>query len=135
MNTSHLLLWLLSIALIVVGIAGTLLPALPGTALVLAGIVLGAWIDDFTQIGWGMLAVVGVLAVLLWVLDYAAGLMGAKRGGQSAGLAARGHWHRCWHLHRPGRPAVHAAARRRGTLERCRSCMSYSLRCSACLLR
>ena len=34
------LLWILSVALIVVGIAGTVLPALPGTLFVLAGIVL-----------------------------------------------------------------------------------------------
>jgi uncharacterized protein YqgC (DUF456 family) len=75
--------WLLSVALIVVGIAGTVLPVLPGTALVLAGIVLGAWIDNFTRVGWGLLAVVGVLAVLSWVLEYAAALLGAKRAGAS----------------------------------------------------
>ena len=83
MNTPDLLLWLLSATLIVIGLAGTVLPALPGTALVLAGIVLGAWIDDFTRVGWGTLAIVGVLAVLAWVLDYAAALLGAKRAGAS----------------------------------------------------
>lgn len=83
MNTGHLLLWLLSATLIVVGIAGTVLPALPGTALVLAGIVLGAWIDDFTRVGWGTLVVVALLAVLAWVLDYVAGLLGARRAGAS----------------------------------------------------
>jgi uncharacterized protein YqgC (DUF456 family) len=77
------LLWLLSVALIVVGVAGTVLPALPGTLFVLAGIVLGAWIDDFTRVGWGVLTVVVVLAVLAWVLDYVAGLLGAKKAGAS----------------------------------------------------
>lgn len=77
------LLWALSVALILVGLAGTVLPALPGTALVLGGILLGAWIDDFTRVGWGVLAVVIVLAVLAWVLDYVAGLMGAKKAGAS----------------------------------------------------
>ena len=77
------LLWLLSVALIVAGIAGTVLPALPGTVFVLAGIVLGAWIDDFARVGWGVLAVVIVLAVLAWVLDYVAGLLGAKKAGAS----------------------------------------------------
>ncbi len=77
------LLWILSVALIVVGIAGTVLPALPGTLFVLAGIVLGAWIDDFTRVGWGVLTVVIVLAVLAWVLDYVAGLLGAKQAGAS----------------------------------------------------
>lgn len=75
--------WVLSIALIVAGLAGTVLPALPGTALVLAGILLGAWIDDFTRVGWGVLTVVIVLAVLAWVLDYVAGLLGARKAGAS----------------------------------------------------
>lgn len=75
--------WVVSVLLIVAGLAGTVLPALPGTALVLAGIVLGAWIDDFTRVGWVTLTVVGVLAVLSWVLEYLAGLMGAKRAGAS----------------------------------------------------
>lgn len=75
--------WLLSAALIVAGLAGTVLPALPGTALVLAGIVLGAWIDDFTRVGPWTLAVIALLAVAAWLLDYAAGLLGAKRAGAS----------------------------------------------------
>jgi uncharacterized protein len=77
------LLWTLSVALIVIGLAGTVLPALPGTLFVLAGIVLGAWIDDFTRVGWGVLAVVIALAVLAWVLDYVAGMMGARKAGAS----------------------------------------------------
>ncbi len=77
------MLWVLSVALIVAGVAGTVLPALPGTLFVLAGIVLGAWIDGFTRVGWGVLAVVGVLAVLAWVLDYVAGLLGARKAGAS----------------------------------------------------
>ena len=77
------LLWLASIGLIVAGLAGTVLPALPGTLFVLAGIVLGAWIDDFTRVGWGSLTVIGVMAVLAWVLDYVAGLLGARRAGAS----------------------------------------------------
>lgn len=77
------LLWVLSVLLIVVGLAGAVLPALPGTVLVLAGIVLGAWIDDFARVGTTTLAVVAVLAVLSWVLDYVAGLLGARRAGAS----------------------------------------------------
>lgn len=77
------LLWILAAALIVAGLAGTILPALPGTALVLAGIVLGAWIDDFARVGAGTLAIVGALAVLAWVLDYVAGLLGAQKAGAS----------------------------------------------------
>ncbi|WP_284619392.1 DUF456 domain-containing protein [Aquabacterium humicola] len=75
--------WILSVALIALGVAGTVLPALPGTLFVLAGIVLGAWIDGFTRVGWPSVTVVAVLAVVAWVLDYVAGLMGAKKAGAS----------------------------------------------------
>lgn len=77
------LLWLCVVLLIAAGLAGTVLPALPGTALVLAGIVLGAWIDDFAHVGGTVLAIVAVLAVLSWVLDYVAGLLGAQKAGAS----------------------------------------------------
>ena len=70
-------------ALIAVGLAGTVLPLLPGTVLVWAGIVLGAWIDDFARVGSTTVVVVSVLAVLAWVLDYVAGLMGAQKAGAS----------------------------------------------------
>lgn len=76
-------LWALSIVLILVGLAGTVLPALPGTALVLGGIVLGAWVDNFTRVGLVTLAVIAAIAVLAWVLDYVAGLLGAQRAGAS----------------------------------------------------
>ena len=84
--------WILSTALIVLGFAGAVLPVLPGTALVLAGIVLGAWIDDFTRVGPVALTVVAVLAVLAWVLDYVAGLLGARRAGASRQALVGGRW-------------------------------------------
>ena len=77
------LLWVLAVLLILVGIAGTVLPALPGTAFVLGGIVLAAWIDDFTRVGAATVAIVAVLAVIAWVLDYVAGLLGARKAGAS----------------------------------------------------
>ncbi len=75
--------WVLSGALIVVGLAGTVLPAIPGVLFVLAGVVLGAWIDDFTRISVFTVVVVSVLAVIAWVLDYVAGLLGARKAGAS----------------------------------------------------
>lgn len=77
------LLWVLSAALIALGLAGTVLPVVPGTVLVWGGIVLGAWIDDFTRVGTVTLVVVSVLAVLAWGLDYVAGFMGAQKVGAS----------------------------------------------------
>lgn len=77
------LLWILCAALILLGLAGTVLPMLPGTVLVWGGIVLGAWIDDFARVGSATVVVVSVLAVLAWGLDYVAGLMGAQKAGAS----------------------------------------------------
>jgi len=77
------LLWVLCIGLIVLGLAGTVLPLLPGTVLVWGGIVLGAWIDDFARVGTTTVVVVSVLAVLAWALEYVAGLMGAQKVGAS----------------------------------------------------
>jgi len=77
------LLWVLSTLLILVGLAGIVLPALPGTVLVLAGIVLGAWIDDFQKVGWFAITAVAVLAVLAWLMDYVSAALGAKRAGAS----------------------------------------------------
>ena len=81
--TVTVLLWILCVLLIVAGVAGTVLPALPGTVLVLAGIVLGAWIDDFQRVGPWMLAVIAALALLAWAADYVAGLLGAQKAGAS----------------------------------------------------
>ena len=71
------------IALIVLGLAGTVLPVLPGTLLVWGGIVLGAWIDNFSRVGTTTVLVISALAILAWGLDYVAGLMGARKAGAS----------------------------------------------------
>ena len=65
------------------GLAGTVLPVLPGTLLVWGGIVLGAWIDNFSRVGTTTVLVISALAILAWGLDYVAGLMGARKAGAS----------------------------------------------------
>jgi uncharacterized protein YqgC (DUF456 family) len=76
-------LWLVSFALIAIGVAGTVLPALPGVPLVFAGMLLAAWIDDFQRIGYVTLGVLGALMVLSVLVDILAGMAGAKRFGAS----------------------------------------------------
>ncbi len=83
MPATDIVLWILSIGLIAAGLAGAVLPVLPGAALVLAGTVLGAWIDDFQRVGGWTIGVLVVLALLSWVLDYVAGMLGAKKAGAS----------------------------------------------------
>jgi uncharacterized protein len=69
--------------LIVVGLAGTILPALPGVPLVYAGMFLAAWVDQFQRVGGVTLTVLGVLCVIAIVVDFVASLLGAKRVGAS----------------------------------------------------
>ena len=74
-------MWILAALMVVVGLAGTVLPALPGVALVFAGLVIGAWADDFQRVGWLPLVVLGLLTVASLAIDFAATAMGAKRVG------------------------------------------------------
>jgi uncharacterized protein YqgC (DUF456 family) len=75
-------LWLvLAVALVCVGVAGSVLPALPGVPLVFAGLVLAAWAGDFERVSWVTLVVLGLLTVASFAIDLAATAMGARRVG------------------------------------------------------
>jgi hypothetical protein len=76
-------LWVVAVAMIVIGVVGTVLPALPGAVFVFGGIALAAWIEDFTRISGFAVAVAGVLTVLAFAADYVAALLGAKKAGAS----------------------------------------------------
>lgn len=74
-------LWIVAVLLIAVGVAGVVLPALPGVVFVFLGILLAAWIDDFARIGGLTLGVLAALAVIAFVIDYLASTVAAKRAG------------------------------------------------------
>ncbi|HOZ23251.1 MAG TPA: DUF456 family protein [Thermomonas sp.] len=77
------LYYVLAALLVVVGIAGTILPALPGLPLVFAGMLLAAWAGNFQQVGVPMLVVLGLLTVFSLAVDFWATALGAKRVGAS----------------------------------------------------
>jgi len=77
------LYFMLSGMLILAGIAGTVIPVLPGVPLVFGGMLLAAWADHFQHIGAFTLTILGVLCVFALLIDFAAGLLGAKRVGAS----------------------------------------------------
>ncbi|MDO4681632.1 MAG: DUF456 family protein [Lautropia sp.] len=82
-TTLTVTLWIISATLIVAGLVGTVLPALPGVAFIFGGILLGAWIDDFTVVSTGTVIACGVIAAVAWGVEYVAGIMGAKKVGAS----------------------------------------------------
>lgn len=86
MGIVTVLLWILVALLIVAGIAGLVLPGVPGAAVLFAGLVLAAWIEDFAYAGTGILSILAVLVILTYVVDFAAGILGAKHFGAITGI-------------------------------------------------
>ena len=79
----ELALTVLAIFLVVIGLVGTVLPALPGVPLIFGGLLLIAYQDGFNKVGVIMLVILGVLALLAVAVDYVAAILGAKRVGAS----------------------------------------------------
>jgi uncharacterized protein YqgC (DUF456 family) len=69
--------------LILAGIAGTILPALPGVPLVFAGMLLAAWANGFHQVSVWTIVLLGVLTLVSLAVDFFSSLLGAKRYGAS----------------------------------------------------
>lgn len=77
------LYYLIAAVLILVGLVGTALPALPGLPLVFAGMLLAAWAGGFEHVGVPMLVLLGVLTLVSLAVDFWATALGAKRVGAS----------------------------------------------------
>ena len=77
------ILYLLAVIFVLVGIAGVILPALPGVPLVFVGLLLAAWADGFDHVGWPTLVALGVLTALSLVADVLSTVVGAQRVGAS----------------------------------------------------
>jgi uncharacterized protein YqgC (DUF456 family) len=77
------LLWLLATVMVLAGLLGLLLPALPGPPLLFGGLLVAAWAEDFAYVGAGTLTLLAVLALLTYAVDLAATALGAKRFGAS----------------------------------------------------
>ena len=79
----HLVYYAIAAILILLGLAGTVLPALPGLPLMFAGMLLAAWADGFAQVGGWTIAALAVLTAVSIAVDVASAAMGAKRVGAS----------------------------------------------------
>jgi uncharacterized protein YqgC (DUF456 family) len=77
------LLWILSLILVGVGIAGVLVPGLPGTPLIFGGLLLAAWADGFQNVGVGTIVILAAVTILAFGVDFVSASLGAKRAGAS----------------------------------------------------
>ena len=74
---------IVAVLLVVVGLAGTVLPVLPGIAFVFGGLLLAAWADDFQRVGAVAIVILGLLTAIAVAADFIASALGAKRMGAS----------------------------------------------------
>jgi len=77
------LLYALAALLAAVGLAGIVVPALPGLPLVFAGMLLAAWAGGFEEINVWVVVLLGLLTLLSLAVDFWATAHGARRVGAS----------------------------------------------------
>jgi len=71
------------ILMVLVGIAGIIIPGLPGVVLVYLGLFFVAWSDGFARVGWITLTVLLLIGAVAWVIDMFTTVYGARRIGAS----------------------------------------------------
>ncbi len=74
---------IVAILLVTIGIAGTILPMLPGVPLVFAGLLLAAWHGGFDQVSILTMVMIGLIASMAWAVDFFASVVTAKKAGAS----------------------------------------------------
>lgn len=77
------LLWLVGAVIVLVGLAGVVLPGLPGAWLIVVGLTMAAAADGFTRVGVPTLVVIGLLGLASYSIDFVAAGAGAKKLGAS----------------------------------------------------
>ena len=75
--------FVLAALLVVTGLAGTVLPVIPGAVLIFGGLFLAAWAEGFAYAGPVALTIIGLLGALMFAADFVGSLAGAKRVGAS----------------------------------------------------
>lgn len=76
-------LLILSAILTFTGLAGLLLPIVPGAPLLFLGLLLGAWAENFRYIGVWTLLILAGMAALTYLVEFAASVLGVKKYGGS----------------------------------------------------
>jgi uncharacterized protein YqgC (DUF456 family) len=81
-----ILWWVLAGLIVITGLLGTVLPALPGIPIMFSGLMLAAWSTGFEPVGWGTIAVLAALTAISVLIDFLASAFGAKRLGAAFSL-------------------------------------------------
>lgn len=82
-----ILLWTAAVLCVLAGTVGLVLPVLPGPVILFVGLVLGAWAEGFTHVGWLPLSLLAAMMVGALVIDQLAAAYGVRRVGASRSAA------------------------------------------------
>jgi len=69
--------------MVAIGLAGIVLPALPGHMLILAGLIVAAWADGFRHVSGWTLGVIAVIALASYGIDFVSAAVSTKKLGAS----------------------------------------------------
>jgi len=72
-----------AVVFVLVGLAGMVLPALPGVPLVFAGLLLAAWSDGFQHVGGLSILLLAALTLIAVLADLVASAFGTRLAGAS----------------------------------------------------
>ena len=80
--------WSVTATLMVLGLVGSVVPLLPGPLLIFVGGAIHVWLRPESGVTWWCVAVLGVLTLLAYALDFASGALGTHWfGGSRWGIA------------------------------------------------
>jgi len=79
----HVIGLILAIILFVIGLAGTILPVLPGAPIIFLGMIVYGIFTGFSSLTWGFFIWQALFTVLTFAIDYIASMWGTRRYGGS----------------------------------------------------
>jgi len=79
----EVVLYAIGVLALVAGVAGLVLPALPGAPLMVVGVLFLAWAGHFTVIGWPTVLFSVLVAAAIIAVDWGASVLGARAFGAS----------------------------------------------------
>ena len=75
--------WIVVGLLVIVGFVGLLVPILPGIVFIFSGLLLAAWLDDFSRVSEVTMIVIGLFSLMAWAIDFFASYFTAKKANAS----------------------------------------------------
>ena len=83
MDIKEILILTATYLVMIVGLVFTLIPAIPGTPIIFAGILIYGILTQFSEISIFLIIILGIITVLVQIAEYFSSIYGAKKFGAS----------------------------------------------------